>query len=133
MTEERQVGLGLEDEEQTDKKRTRKEVMQEVMEKSKAYDYIKKEIKLQNIEMTKELNEDFNNLLSSVKYAHTQEKNSNDQTKLKKAKKDPKPEELSYDELMQQFRIEKKAQPLKATELTEKEKALARKKKLLQL
>lgn len=39
------------------------------MEKSKAFEYVKREIKMQNDEMKKELDDDYQDLLTSVKFA----------------------------------------------------------------
>ena len=49
-------------------KKTRKEVFEEIIEKSKNYDAARKELKQINLEMSKELNNDFADLLKRLKY-----------------------------------------------------------------
>ena len=58
----------LDDENQPQVKKTRKEVFEEIIEKSKNYDAARKELKQINLEMSKELNNDFADLLKRLKY-----------------------------------------------------------------
>ena len=58
----------LDDDNQPPVKKTRKEVFEEIIEKSKNYDAARKELKQINLEMSKELNNDFADLLKRLKY-----------------------------------------------------------------
>ena len=114
------------------KRKNRKEVLQEVMEKSKAYSFLKKEINQRNEEIRQELDEDYQNLLQNVKYRVNKNFGSTDELPSKgKQKGKDGPKEQTYEELMMDLRKSGKNAPIKATELTEKEKALARKRKLM--
>ena len=59
MVERLNFGGGDQDVEGGERKKTRKEVFEEIIEKSRSYDAARKELKQINLNMTKELNDDF--------------------------------------------------------------------------
>ena len=94
-----------------EKKKSRKEVFEEIIEKSKSYDAARKEMKQINMTMQRELNDDFQGLLKVLKYnkdtvdpitenAALHEKMANKKpvdAKTGKAAAKPKLEEQSYE------------------------------------
>ena len=61
-------GGGDQDDEGRDKKKTRKEVFEEIIEKSRSYDAARKELKQINLNMQKELDHDYQDLLGRLNY-----------------------------------------------------------------
>ena len=114
------------------------------MDKSKSYDAARKEMAKINKELHNELNDDFRELLSHLKYEKRDVKDPESQNaallaKLEKKfqggkKEEKKEKEMSYDDFYNQVKFATKQAPVKPEDLlTEKEKALARKQKLLKM
>ena len=127
-------------------KKTRKEVFEEIIEKSKNYDAARKELKQINLEMSKELNNDFADLLKRLKYKKDciddpQAYNNDLLQKMAKKAADskkpgekPKEKELSYDQIAHSLKSQVKQAAVKPyDQLTDKEKAVQRRLKLQEL
>ena len=68
MVEKLNFGGGDQDDEGGEKKKTRKEVFEEIIEKSRSYDAARKELKQINLNMQRELDEDYGDLLGRLNY-----------------------------------------------------------------
>ena len=66
MVEKLNFGGGDQYDEGGEKKKTRKEVFEEIIEKSRSYDAARKELKQINLNMQKELDQDYGDLLSRL-------------------------------------------------------------------
>ena len=128
------------------KKKTRKEIFQEIVDKSKTFDAARKEMKQINTELQEELDDEYQDLLRLLKYETGVARPLEDQlrekheaeskmTKKELAEKKAREEnkQPSYEEIRRQLVPQTKQAPLKQGQLTEKEQALARKKKLVEL
>ena len=106
MVEKLNFGGGDQDDEGGEKKKTRKEVFEEIIEKSRSYDAARKELKQINLNMQRELDEDYGDLLGRLNYkdktiqAQDANKALHDKltNKFKEKKKD-KPEEQTYEQI----------------------------------
>ena len=82
-------------------KKTRKEVFQEIMEKSKNYDAARKELKQINLKMVNELEEDYHSLIDKLKYSgapvDARSKNQELLDKISGSKTKAKEKELTYE------------------------------------
>ena len=118
-------------EEGKSKKKTRKEVFEEIIEKSRSYDAARKEMKMVTDQVKNELDADYQNLLQLLKY---RKDTVNPEDAMKNLKKPPQAGgQQSYDEIAASLKNAAKQAPIKVGQLTEKEQAMARKKKLQEL
>ena len=105
-------GVDDEGEEQGEKKKSRKEVLQEIMEKSKSYDAARKEMKQINMQLQGEVDSEFKEVGGLLKYERgrglyrdpetenaTMAEKLNKKIQENKMAKPKKPEELSFEQI----------------------------------
>ena len=128
------------------RKKTRKEVFQEIMEKSKTFDQARKELNQINHDLVKELDGDFGELTQFLEYKKStvkpleeqlQEKREQEakmtKKELDKKKLEDQSRQPTYQEILASLQYKERAVPLKTGKMTEKEQAMIKKKKLMEM